>query len=509
MQIRINNSLSQIVEFPDVGLPALMSLFTYTNKSVSYMYYQTLKQKRLKISWWMKKFYLSEEEAFQRYQDELSDLEHRKTVCLITSLNGVVQFPTGLLSKVLEFLKKTYSNFDQIKIVDLRVKPESKHPFGVKSDLAVLRPYQEEIVQTCMDKCQGTIEAATGSGKSLCIMEVVRRLGLKSLIIVPNVSILNQMHERFSKYFGSKMVGQFGDSKKSVDRDITIACADSVTESDPEIWNNIKMLAVDEEHHLSAPTVESIAYRVVPDAFYRLNFSGTAYRSDGTDLALEGAGFPIIYKYTIQQGIKDGYLAQPFFMMFRIGSTSHYSGDKILNAYKGHIMKNNILNKLVIKQVNTFVAAGKKVLILVKEKFHGNILQQSIPGAVFVRNRESVTDDRYIAPYVDSEKTIIAFNKGEIPCLIGTSIIGEGTDIIPVDVLFLLTGGLSKVATLQSIGRGMRKCSGKDTVLIFDYIHTGHRLLEKHSLARMGYYKKIGDITEFYVDKFGEVTNKA
>ena len=72
------------------------------------------------------------------------------------------------------------------------------------------------------------------------------------------------------------------------------------------------------------------------------------------------------------------------------------------------------------------------------------------------------------------------FNNKKIQCLIGTSIIGEGTDIIPVDVLIMLTGGSSKGAVIQSIGRGLRKDGDKDSVVIVDYLFQCNKTLENH-----------------------------
>ena len=496
MQVRLGYSKSEIWNLPDYSLPDLLKKFTYTNKSISYQYSQHLKGrfrfiKKLRVTKGM-----NEEDAIEAYEDELDRLYKAKKVCLLdVNSKGVITFPTGLLKKIGEHLQKKIRQFDFIRsIVDLREAPRKTFGFPVVGEKVTLWPFQIEALSNLLEAGQGTVVSGTGTGKTLIIQEALRELGLRSVVIMPTLSILNQTVKRFESYFGKAKIGVYGGGKKQI-RKITLTCAPSLAKSDPELWKDVDVIIADECHHVPCNTVEHIFYNIIPNAFYRFGFTATNYRTDGADLAIEAATFPPVFEYDIKKGIEEGFLAKPTFVMFNVPFTSHkYGGSHPTFTYKNHILKNYEFNSKVKGQIQKLVNAGDRVLVLVREKDHGHYFQSQVPGSIFVRNKESKKDTedlQYVAPYMDPHKAVRAFNDGLISCLIGTSIIGEGTDIVPVDVLFVLTGGSSKVTVMQNIGRGLRRCPGKDKVTIIDYWFSNHDMLDRHSQARYNYYKQI------------------
>lgn len=511
MQIRVSNSKSRIYGLPINIIDKLINIGCYVNKSTMYQYSQWLKTKSQKIYWLSKIHHISGQEATIQYYEELEKLKNKRKINLIyQDIDESIVFPTGLYDKIITFLKEKIHNFNEKEsVIDLRIKPSPNTKYVTKVALANLYPFQKQALNLCLEKERGTVESATGSGKTLVIQEVIRNLGLPTLLVVPNISIMTQTYKRFVNYFGKDKIGIYGGGKKKIKK-ITIGCSASIIKSSPEEWTKVQVLITDEGHHLPCNTMEKICYEILPDAYYRFSFTATSYRSDGADIAIEAAGFPIIFRYNIQDAINDGFLAKPSFVMFNVSHTdSNYSGDKSLLAYQRHVIDNTSLNEAIANQVNVFVKEGKRVLILVKEKKHGNILQRKINNSVFVRNAESSSEKAespYIAPQVKASEAVQKFNEKKIACMIGTSIIGEGTDILPVDILILLTAVASKVNVMQSIGRGLRKCEGKDTVLIIDYIFNMHSILKRHSLMRYKYYKLMVDkVSVFNMDRDGNV----
>jgi superfamily II DNA or RNA helicase len=497
--------MSEIHNFPADLVEKLCKSLSYVNKSVSYSIKKFTRNKQRALFILMNRHHLNDiEDAKAKYDEEVEKMKKLQNVTLIkVQSDGTILIPTGLLTKLRQFLVENMVR--DVYEVDLRVKPVKSLGFPVSSAPMELYPFQKIAVQACLDKCQGVVESATGSGKTLIMQEVIKRLGLKALIVVPTLSILNQTVKRFTEYFGSKRVGKYTSATTKI-RDIMVGCAPSVAKSDKAIWANRDVLGIDEGHHTPARTIEKICYEVVPDAYYRFAFSATSYRSDGADLAIEAAMSPKIFSYDINQAIKDGFLADPTFIMFNINeSTGMYGGEDTLKAYKSHVLYNQCLNKAVIKQTNQFIAEGKRVLIMVREKEHGNALQSGIPGSVFVRTKETKIEDSYTAPTMDTDKAIREFNARHISCLIGTSIIGEGTDILPVDVVIMLTSVASRVAVMQNIGRGLRKCEGKTGVIIIDYIFNVHPSLKRHSKMRLTYYQGIKKVNVLTLDREGNI----
>jgi superfamily II DNA or RNA helicase len=475
----------------------LQQEFTYRNKSASFQY-----QRMLKGGFWFKQRLrgqgYTQKQSEAKYQLELSNLKKKVVVCLAKKKKDYIEFPTGLKDRVIEMFKP--------KVIDKRNIPTG-WTYPAVNGLAILRPYQNDQLNECLSNHQGTIESGTGTGKTVVIQELIRKLGLKTLVIVPSLSILDQTLERFQKYFGKGKVGQFGGGKKQI-RDITLGCAPSIAKSKPSDWKDVDVLIFDECHHVACDTIEHICYSVLPDVYYRFGFTATPYRSDGADLAIEAAVFPIIKEYSLKQGIKDGFLAKPSFMMFKVKKTSstYTREDKLTRLYQEHLIRNDFLNDKVVKQANLCLSQNQQVLILVKEKEHGHLLSHRIPGSVFVRTKESSRDLKKVknpAPFVKVKDAVADFNSGKMRCLIGTSVIGEGTDIGPVNVLFILTGGVSKGSLLQNLGRGLRRTNTKTGLLVIDYFFdltntSGNKIAEtltRHSRARYNIYKQIEHVT--------------
>lgn len=454
-----------------------MKELTYTDKSVSYQISRLRKQLRF--------VHGGGADYVLRRIEQLKREQH---VCLLEDgPNGEVYAPSGLVDRISEKFGA--------EIVDERKRPRSTPGYYVQGRQPTLRPYQEEQLAACLAAGQGTIVSATGTGKTVVIQRLVQRLGLKALIVVPSIPILEQTVDRFEDYFGKAKVGQFGGGKKRI-KAVTVACGPSILTSKPEDWEEIDVLIFDECHHLPCSTVSAICYDYVPNAYYRFGFTATPFRADGADLAIEAAAFRPIHTYTIQQGIADGFLAKPRFVVFGLKRSGGRRHSSHVRSFQEHVIQNEELNRLAIGQIKACLAKGKQVVALVKEKEHGHSLYNQIPGATFVRAKgEKSKEDQ--APWIDPSTAVKEFNAGKLRCLIGTSVIGEGTDLKPVDVLVMLAGGASKGLVLQNLGRGLRKVDGrKDSVLVIDYVVDADKAeqLKRHAEMRIDLYREIGPV---------------
>jgi len=474
--IRVGYSKSTVSGISPEEAAKVIKELTYTDKSVSYQIRQAQRAAR--------RAYGGGADYFAM---RIAQLQAQQHVALASMDGDSLVFPTGLLDRVREKLQAPM-------VEDIRVRPRQGPGFRMEQAPPEMRYYQTRQFERCLAAGQGTIESATGTGKTVVIMKLLQRLGLKSLLVVPNTSILKQTVRRFEMFFGPARVSQYGDGKKKI-RDITIACAPSILNSTPKDWDDRQVLIFDECHHLPCATVSQICYDFVPNAFYRFGFTATPFRADGADLAIEAATFPVIDTYTVQEGIRDGFLATPRFMLYRITTSSTAAPANLIKSFQEHVIRNDYLNKLVVAQAKAVLKAGKQVLILVKEREHGHELQSRIEGSVFVRAKEKAQEEG--APWVDPSEAVRDFNAGKIRCLIGTSVIGEGTDILPVDVLMLLAGGASKGLVMQNLGRGLRRVEGrKNEVLVIDYQidvpQAQH--LKRHGDARKEWFEEIAPV---------------
>ena len=133
------------------------------------------------------------------------------------------------------------------------------------------------------------------------------------------------------------------------------------------------------------------------------------------------------------------------------------------------------------------------VAILITHIEHGEILQEKIPGLVFIKGE---------TPLVERMKILKDFNEGKIKKIVGSNILNEGISITNMKVLIMASGNKGLAQTTQKIGRVLRISKDKKEGIFYDFIDKGNDFLLKHSKERVKIYKKNGfnDITVYDKD---------
>lgn len=71
---------------------------------------------------------------------------------------------------------------------------------------------------------------------------------------------------------------------------------------------------------------------------------------------------------------------------------------------------------------------------------------------------------------IERERILQDYENGSIHVLCACDLLNEGWDSPKTEVLFMARPTLSKTLYLQQLGRGMRKCEGKEYLMVFDFI---------------------------------------
>lgn len=407
-------------------------------------------------------------------------------------------FPTGLLYLVEEFLKNNNLLYSK---EFLHTQPESKKTYRFLSSIPTTRYYQNETIDACIEKHRGIVESATGTGKTLMINLLIKKLSLPTLVIVPSIGILYQFHENLIKMFGKKMVGIIGDGKKEYNCDITISTIQSLNTVPDSFWKKIDVVIIDEFHHASSESFQKLNKTQFKNIYYRFGFTGTNFRNDGTDLALKGVLSNLIYSYSAVQAIKDGFLCKPVFLLNKIKHTRGFcindANPKDLDGfgrlkkfsklkyskkeYDECIVDNEDYNQKIADTVNKMIDENKSTIVFVKRIEHGETLLKLIPRASLMTGgpKGRINEDM-----------LAEFNSGSIPCIIGTSVIGEGVDTIRASVGVMAGSGAAESDVIQKIGRLLRPHESKSMALIIDYIHESTMWQIKQSNERIDIYNK-------------------
>jgi superfamily II DNA or RNA helicase len=366
-----------------------------------------------------------------------------------------------------------------MEIEDKRIETGSKVSYPWKKKPYGLRSYQQEAVDACSQNWRGIVNMATGMGKSLVALYLIKQIQRKTLIIVPSDSIAKQFYKDLGEAFGEDQIGFFGGGKKKI-KNITIGIAASVIKATEEFKKaDLGLIIFDECHHTPASTFIDIA-TALGDIGRIYGLSATDYRSDGKDIMINAACGDVLIKRDVVWGVTNGFLAKPKFIVKNVATTgTDFKHDKLKN-YKEHILNNEIMKKQILTDIQSYIAQGKSVLCLVGEVAHGKELSEQL-GLPFAQGNDKASQS-----YVDQ------LNSGTISGLIGTGgKISEGTDTRNVDVLIMAQFIASKGPVIQAVGRALRKQGLKTEAIIIDYVPQGSSMLSRHTKSRIDWYLEI------------------
>jgi superfamily II DNA or RNA helicase len=412
-----------------------------------------------------------ERNPFQRNSPFLSKLRKEVNCTLLKKIQDRhLVFNSGL-SYLLDNIEIDDQRKETGPVISL---PWKKKPYDP-------RPYQEEAIDIAMGSWRGVINFATGLGKTLTALHLIKRLKRKALIVVPSESIAKQFHSELCHAFGDANIGYFGGGKKKI-KLITVGIAASVCNSlDKFKQENLGVIVFDEVHHIAANTFYDISV-ALGDVGRIYGLTATDFRSDGKDIMISAACGPVIVKRDIKWGIENGFLARPKFIIEEVDTYgTDFSNDKLKN-YKTHVLHSDSMKERIKSDIQLYMSQGKSVLCLVGEVAHGEELSKDL-GIAFAQGKDKLSQQ-----YVDN------LNSGKISALIGTGgKVGEGTDTRRVDVLILANFMASKGPVIQAIGRGLRLYGNKSECIIKDYVPKGSTMLSRHAKGRIALYRTIVD----------------
>lgn len=367
-------------------------------------------------------------------------------------------------------------------IDDRRVENGQTVPLPWKDKPHDLREYQKEAVDIIEKEPRGILNFATGLGKTLTAVHLIKNIRKRTLVVVPTESVALQFYEVLASAFGDSKVALFKGNRKKI-KDITVGVAASVNNQVEKFKeHDLGMIIFDEVHHIAANTFFNIS-KALADTYRIYGLTATDFRSDGKDIMINAGCGPVIMKRDIKWGVENGWLAKPIFLVREIDTThrNDKGSDKLRN-YKEHVINCKETKAVIEQDAQLAMDRGNSVLILVNEVAHGEELSKNL-GIPFATGNDK-----------DSQKYVDQLNKGEIPGLIGTDgKIGEGSDTKNVDVLILANFVASKGPVIQAVGRGLRITDKKNTCMILDYILTGSAMLKRHAKQRISYYQEISE----------------
>jgi len=370
-------------------------------------------------------------------------------------------------------------------------------PPGVKTFMDKIcnikpRPYQYKAVYEALKNNRKLLLSPTGSGKSLMIYSLVRYYAATSkkiLIIVPTTSLVEQMVNDFIDYGWSadEYVHKiYGGKDKNTDKNIIISTWQSIYKFPKRYFDDIDCVIGDEAHLFKSKSLTGIMTKL-HNAKYRFGFTGTLDGSKTHKWVLEGLFGSCDQVTKTDDLIKSGYLSK-----FRIKvllckhppqhfETYHDEIDYLV----GHKGRNNLIKNLV-KDLD-----GNTLVLFNYIEKHGEPLYDLINSNVkenrkvfFVHGGTEVEDREEVRLITEQENNAI------IVASYGT--FSTGINIKRLHNIIFASPSKSRIRNLQSIGRVLRRGSGKSLATLYDIADDigGQNYTIKHLNERVNIYNE-------------------
>lgn len=332
----------------------------------------------------------------------------------------------------------------------------SKHP---------PRDYQLEGIYDALKRNRRLLISPTGSGKSLMIYAICRyhaEAGRKVLIVVPTTSLVEQMYKDFEDYGwdAERNCHKIYSGKERVtDKNVVITTWQSIYKMDRKWFTPYEVVIGDEAHQFKSKSLISIMTKL-GDAKYRYGFTGTLDGTQTHKWVLEGLFGPS-YKIINTKELQDaGYLAKLGIkvLLLKHDPQKFETYEDEVQYLIGHEKRNRFIKNL------THDIKGNTLVLFSRVSAHGQVLYDLINtsdrkvffvhGGVDVEEREEV---RRITEQENNAIIIASF---------GT--FSTGINIKNLHNVIFSSPSKSRIRTLQSIGRVLRKSENKLKATLYD-----------------------------------------
>ena len=345
------------------------------------------------------------------------------------------------------------------------------------------RDYQIEYIENALKNRRSLSLSPTSSGKSLIIYLIQQHyyqtFGLRTLIIVPTISLVHQMSGDFVDYGCEDDIYTIqGGVDKNTKAPIVISTWQSLIKQPKDWFRQFGCVMGDEAHTFQAKSLTKIMHNL-EDCQYRHGFTGTLKSSESKThrLVLEGC-FGEVKKVVSTKKLMDEGTVANFEVKAIVLNHSNEAKQNFKKAMAtvkesvkkwpaerefivNHEKRNNFIRNLVwsLKDQNNLilfdlVEKHGKVLapLLETEGRELHFIYGNTKGEERERIRHLVENDP------DKKHNILA----------SYGVFSTGVNIRRLDNVIFASSSKSEIKVLQSIGRSLRKAEDSQSAVLYD-----------------------------------------
>ena len=320
---------------------------------------------------------------------------------------------------------------------------------------------------------------ATGTGKTVTAASDAKHFGERTLFLAHTRELVSQASITFKEIWPDKRTGMYIAEEKDKDAYIVCASIQSVAQNLEDFSpDEFGYIIIDECHHGTANTYRKILGYFKPK--FTLGLTATPERTDGEDLLELFQN--VAHKLDLKTAVEIGELSpirciriktNVDLSTVRINGIKYYSQDlesKLFVPERNKIIVDTYLNFVKDKKTVVFCASVKhaeEIAVLFKEN---GVECEAVSGTMKTKERARILN---------------RYEYGDINVLCACDLLNEGWDSPRTEVLFMARPTMSKALYIQQLGRGMRKCEGKEFLMVFDFVDNANLFNMPYSLHRL------------------------
>ena len=348
--------------------------------------------------------------------------------------------------------------------------------------------YQDKVCEKAYIRKNGIIVMPAGSGKTQTALELIARLGLKTLWITHTIDLLNQSYNRAKTNFENVGLGKIANGRIEIGTHITFATVQTLKSIDlQEYADTWDCIIIDECHRVcGTPAKAGMFYKVINKlvARYKYGLTATPYRNiKGTEKAmfnLIGKTIIELDKNIIGDKIIPATIVKKDTNFHEIpeecqetDGTIKYT--QLITALSQDYNRNRMILEILNKCKNNYTLVLtdriEQMYYLQKQIGYGNVIDGKMKKDI-------------------REKAIQEVRDGKVKILFATyGLAKEGLDIPRLDRLILASPHRDKATIIQSIGRIERKYKNKTKPICYDLVDPIQYFQNMYK-SRKSYYKR-------------------
>ncbi len=398
------------------------------------------------------------------------------------------EYETDIQDVENDFTYKEFHKFCCDLVEAVNPKFAKKHNIELE-----IRDYQIDaawkFINQPHDVKTGIAHHATAAGKSLTIAFILgflfyKKLISKAIILVPLQSLVTQFYENLLEFgFKDKSIGKLFAHSKQTNRAITISTNPSTkniigSSEEENFFDNIDLVICDEVHKASSKTVRESVERF-HNAKYFFGCTGTLPEDEADKEVVHSLFGNVLDRrswkelkeqYDAVSDVKVGVLNFSYGMkslLSRHGKESHMDWQSEVEFLQNDF---EFRNPYIIQTILNNFNRGENIIVLFKNIDYGLKMYHKISEDIERKYRKSIFWIDGSMPLKERDVIISKCRKSKAPYIINTNyqIFSTGLNIPNISTIFIIDAGESSIAVAQTLGRGVRKFTNKEEVLIID-----------------------------------------